>query len=207
MRAGQTRKQTIDEIKSKRDHLADRRVSKVLSNISSTGAIPVVMCRVFQLVSRNSIIAKDKSFPLTLALHNDIGGVVFSRARSPGSHLPHSPLGAALPQSLPLVWRLLNGGGDDQNNVVSSSLGNSIEAKKKTSTKKDEEPNVQPNKVEKSIAALDNNQQNCATETLESIAVKELLEVRVRRENHPHFTRLRIEPQSLRLQQSSLLQE
>nr|CAD7203387.1 unnamed protein product [Timema douglasi] len=119
---------------------------------------------------------------------------------TPGSHLPYSPLGAALPQRLSLVWRLLNGGGDDQNNVVSSSLGNSIEAKKKISTKKDEEPNVQSNKVEESIAALDNNQENCATETLESIAIKELLEGR---ENQLHFTQLRIEPQSLRLQQSS----
>nr|CAD7458220.1 unnamed protein product [Timema tahoe] len=70
----------------------------------------------------------------------------------------------------------LNGGGDDQNNVVSPSLGNSIEAKKEISTKNDEEPNVQSNKFEESIAALDNNQHNCATETLESIAIKELLE-------------------------------
>nr|CAD7448102.1 unnamed protein product [Timema bartmani] len=69
-----------------------------------------------------------------------------------------------------------NGGGDDQNNVVSPSLGNSIEAKKEISTKNDEEPNVQSNKFEESIAALDNNQHNCATETLESIAIKELLE-------------------------------
>ncbi|CAG2060095.1 unnamed protein product, partial [Timema podura] len=71
-------------------------------------------------------------------------------------------------ESKSIMIKERNGCRDDQNNIVSPSLGNSIDAKKKISTKNDEEPNVPPNKFEESIAALDNNQHNCATETLET---------------------------------------